>query len=138
MKKFLAAIGLTCLSATSFAEQITLVCRGWHPLYQSFDEKPLNPFSQDEAFVIKLDTQKKVALYDTPAGEISTDFKERQDSYDGRKVVAWKMGNHQISRFDLNINRLDGSTLISYVLNNNDKDRRVLFTGTCAPGKQLF
>lgn len=137
MKRFLLAAAFVTLSSSAFAQQVTLVCKGWGPIYKTFDGWPMNEKSEDDSLIIELDMSKRVAKYRTQLGQMSTKFEEKDNFYWGSTNVNAEVFGKFVSLVNLSINRMTGSTYIAYQF-AREGDGKVAFTGTCAPGKPLF
>lgn len=136
MKNIVAVILLGLGSQMCAAEQVTLVCKGWQPIYKNFADWPLNELSDTDSFVIDLDTKKKTAKYNTQIGDVSTDIKIDDKFYSGKSVIDVQAGGERVTAVNLSMQRMTGSTYISYDFAG--RQGKVLFSGTCAPGKPLF
>lgn len=80
---------------------------------------------------------KRVAKYSTQLGEINTKFADKDNFYSGRTDFSDQALGKFVTSINLSINRMTGGTYIAYEF-LGEKDGKVAFTGTCAPGKPLF
>lgn len=137
MKKIYVAAVFLLGSNICFAQQITLVCKGWAPYYKNFADWPLNERTNDDNFVINLDLKKRESKYNTQIGEIISELNVDERFYSGKKSLSIEAGGKIVTGVNLSIDRLTGSAYLSYDF-HGEKNGKVLFSGDCAPGKPLF
>ena len=120
-----------------FAQELTLVCKGWEPYYQNFGNAPVNPSSENDDFVIDLDLKKRTATYATQIGKIVTPIKDEGRSYVGTSTVGIEAGGKHVSAIGFAANRMTGVTHVTYHFREAG-EMKVLFSGKCVQGKPLF
>lgn len=136
MKRYVLAVVAAAFSTICTAQEITLVCKGWEPIYKRFEDGAINQGVTDNTFLVKLDSRKKTAAFRTQIGEIVTDLLIQDAWYSGTSAIGSSFFGKFIANVNLSVNRMTGETIISYTF--PDKSGNVIFDGTCAPGKALF